>query len=235
MAFSHGSKARAIFSGVDLSAYLNSVNVQGTGQAADVTALSNTAKAYISGIQDATLTAEGFLDSAASASEQELLAALGGTVQVTHFIAGTAVADRGYGLEGVGTTHQPATDTESAAKLSAEVQSSTGAEPVTVHQSGGSVTGGGTAAVQDNTAASTNGGVGYLQALGCNGGTAAVKVQHSTDNITFVDLITFSDVTSITAPVGERVASAGTVRQYTRATWTVTGGTADFIVAFGRK
>jgi hypothetical protein len=40
-------------------------------------------------------------------------------------------------------------------------------------------------------------------------------VQHSTDNVTFVDLITFASV-SASATGGEAVAVTGTVNQYVR-------------------
>lgn len=235
MAFTHGSKARALFSGYDLSPYLTGVQTSGTNDVAEVTALSNEAKAYIAGLSDATMTLDGLLDPGDGRSEQRFLAALGGTVQATHFPAGTAIAARGIGLEGIGTSDEIGTDTESAAKIMGEIQSKTGAEPVTVHRSGGTVTGGGTATVQDNAAGTGAGGHAYLQALSINGGTAVVKVQHSADNVTFTDLATFADVTALNAPKGQRVATSGTVHRYTRATWTATGGTADFIVAFGRK
>lgn len=236
MAFNHGSQARALCNGYDLSAYLKSVSIAGTNDMADTTALSDTAKSYIGGLHDATLTAEGMFDPTAGRSDTVLQAALDNAAAIwTHFPAGTAIGARGRGLEGFDTSYDITTAVDDAALVTAEAQSSTGPEGVAVHRSGGTVTGGGTATAQDNTASSANGGVAFLQALSLNGGTAVVVVQHSSDDITYTDLITFPNVTSATAPLADRVAATGTVQRYTRATWTVTGGTADFIVAFGRK
>lgn len=235
MAFSHGSAARVYVNGYDLSAYLKSVSFSGVNDVADVSALSNTAKAYLAGLQDATLTAEGMFDPTAGRTEDLLRTTLGGTCTWTHFPAGTALAARAVGLYGTDTSYEISTSVDDAAMVTAEAQSSTGRDAMTVHRSGGTVTGGGTATAQNNTSGTNNGGVAYLQCISLNGGTATVKVQHSSDDITYSDLITFTNVTASLDPLAERATSSGTVHQYTRATWTVTGGTADFIVAFGRK
>jgi hypothetical protein len=74
----------------------------------------------------------------------------------------------------------------------------------------------------DNLAASVSGGAAYLQVSAYSGFTSvACKVQHSTDNSVWADLATFTAVTA--APVGERVAIAGTINRYTRSVVTVTG------------
>jgi len=63
-------------------------------------------------------------------------------------------------------------------------------------------------------------------------GTVTVKVQHSSDNLTYADLITFSNVTAAGA---QRATVTGTVNRYTRVTYTATSGTATFVVGFGRS
>ncbi|MEH0841624.1 hypothetical protein V6U81_04400 [Micromonospora sp. CPCC 205711] len=86
----------------------------------------------------------------------------------------------------------------------------------------------------DNTASSANGGVGALHLSAYSGFTnIVVKVQHSTDNSVWADLITF---TTNTAVGSERKTVTGTVNRYVRALWTVTGaGSATFVVAFARR
>ena len=77
----------------------------------------------------------------------------------------------------------------------------------------------------DNGASSANGGAGYLQvtALTLGGYTNHIaKVRHSTDNITFADLLTFAAVT--TAQTGQRVTVAGTVNRYLSTSRAWTGG-----------
>ena len=76
----------------------------------------------------------------------------------------------------------------------------------------------------DNGASSANGGSGYLQvsALTLGGYTSVtVKVRHSTDNVTYADLITFTVVTA--AKIAERKAVAGTINRYTASSWAFNG------------
>lgn len=92
----------------------------------------------------------------------------------------------------------------------------------------------------DNTAAlspTLNGGVAALHVSAVSGTgspTATVKIQHSTDNITFPDLITF---TAATAKTFEYKTVTGTVNRYIRASVTVTGTTPSFtfLVSFARR
>lgn len=86
----------------------------------------------------------------------------------------------------------------------------------------------------DGGAASTGGGVASLHVTAFSGLTNnIVKVQHSTDDVIWSDLITFTTVTGVTS---ERATVTGTVNRYVRATWDVTGtGTTTFAVAFARR
>jgi len=80
----------------------------------------------------------------------------------------------------------------------------------------------GTAAPVDYGAASNFGGVAYLHVFSIASGTATVKVQHSSDNSTYADLITF---TAAPAATSERKATAAittTVNRYTSVTITGT-------------
>lgn len=86
----------------------------------------------------------------------------------------------------------------------------------------------------DNGASSAGGGVGYLQvsALTLGGYDDVVfKIQHSSDNSTYADLITFTAVTA--APNAQRGTSAATVNRYTRYTHAYTGaGSGQSFIAF---
>lgn len=82
----------------------------------------------------------------------------------------------------------------------------------------------GNAASFDDGAAnapSANGLQAYLHVFALTGTNAVISVQDSADNVTFADLIAFASATS--APQAQRVAVAGNVRRYLRAS--VTGGT----------
>jgi len=92
------------------------------------------------------------------------------------------------------------------------------------------------AASVDNTAATTNGGVATLHVTAYSGLTNVVfTVGHSSDNISFPTLATFSTVTAIGS---ERilVATGTTVNRYLRAQVDVTGaGSVTFAMAFARR
>lgn len=89
----------------------------------------------------------------------------------------------------------------------------------------------------DGAAASTDGGVAHLHVTAFSGFTSATyKVQHSTDNVTFADLVTFTAATGATK---ERVvvAAGTTVNRYVRASVTIAGasGSVTAVVAFARR
>lgn len=86
----------------------------------------------------------------------------------------------------------------------------------------------------DNTASSANGAVASLHVTAFSGLTnIIVKVQHSTDNSVWNDLITFTTVTALT---WERKTVTGTVNRYLRSLWTVSGtGSCTFAVACARR
>ncbi len=88
----------------------------------------------------------------------------------------------------------------------------------------------------DNAAGTTTGAVANLHVTALSGFTSVVfKVQHSTDNSVWNDLITFTTVTGVT---WERVktTSATAVNRYLRAFWDVTGsGSVTFAIAAARR
>ena len=65
----------------------------------------------------------------------------------------------------------------------------------------------------DNGASSSGGGTGIISVESLASGTATIKVQHSSDDITFADLLTFTNVTGRTS---ERVSGGTTVNRYVR-------------------
>jgi hypothetical protein len=91
----------------------------------------------------------------------------------------------------------------------------------------------------DGSASSANGGVGMVHVTAnTRNGTNIVKIQHSADNSSWADLVTFTTVPSTTT-TSERisVATGTTVNRYLRANYTVAGssGSATITVAFSRR
>lgn len=99
-----------------------------------------------------------------------------------------------------------------------------------------SITADGSGTSVNNGASSANGGAGYLHITGLStGDTIAVTIEHSANNSTWATLLSFTlDGSAIG---GERVTVAGTVNQYLRATYDVTGASISFpvVVAFHRN
>jgi hypothetical protein len=95
----------------------------------------------------------------------------------------------------------------------------------------------GTGAAQDDTNTSSNGGVGFLHVTAnTRNGATDFKVQHSSDGVTYVDLVTFASVSANTT-TAQRVAVSGTVNRYVRASHAPGGssGSVTYTMAFARK
>jgi hypothetical protein len=86
----------------------------------------------------------------------------------------------------------------------------------------------------DNGAATSAGGIGQLHVTAFSGFTSnSVVLEHSTDNISFATLGTFTLTTGLTS---ERITVAGTVNRYVRVRDDVTGtGSTTRIVSFARN
>lgn len=87
---------------------------------------------------------------------------------------------------------------------------------------------------QDAGASSADGGAGYLQVSAFSGFSGFIgKIRHSSDDSTYADLITFTDVTS--APNAQRVTVSGTVNQHLAFDGNVTGtGSITVMAGFAR-
>jgi hypothetical protein len=62
MAFVHGSKAVLYMMGMNTSSYLSDISMSASVETAEITVLGNTGKAYIPGLQTATVAVTGFFD-----------------------------------------------------------------------------------------------------------------------------------------------------------------------------
>jgi len=242
LSFKHGSNARVYVNGYDLSAYLKNFSISGEAETHDVTTFTATAKNYIAGLKDATLSADGVYDGDTGAVDEVIQAALGQDASIwTYFPQGeTAVSDAGYGFDAIETSYEVETPVDDVAAVSAEAQSKTGLERVLTYHPLGQETESGNSTSIDNGSSSSNGGVGYLQVTGLEGAapTLDITIQHSDDDGStdpWSAICTFTQVTA--ANSSERKEVTGTIKRYTRAVWTF-GGTitnATFSVAFGRK
>jgi hypothetical protein len=89
-----------------------------------------------------------------------------------------------------------------------------------------------TGASVDNGASSANGAIGYIHITASDAGTWVLKIQDSTDDSVWADLITFSADGSAIA--SEQGSVSGTVDRYTRALLTRTSGAITIAVTLVR-
>lgn len=240
MAVSHGRAATIFANGFNLSTYLNTVTLTGTADSAETSTFGTTSKSYIPGLLDGTLSLGGFYDGATNADVDIINAALGNTTfaDVTHFPQGDTFGNDGWGFSAFSTSLAMDTNLGGAAAISADLQSSVGAELLySLHALGAETTATNSISV-DNTASSATGGVGYLHVTAFTGTDLTIKVQHSTDDAIWVDLLTFTAVAAANAHQRVRTAAlTTTVNRYTRSIWATSGGftTCTFVVGFGRN
>lgn len=254
MATAHGSVAKLYANGYDLSAYMRTATFAGTADVADTTVWGLGSKTYIPGFSDATLTGEGIYDAdmapgLANKPDDVLAAALGNATKsnITYLPRGDSLGARARLLRADETSYEITSPRDDISAVSFEAQSSTGAaaSAVVLRPLAGALTltttGAGTAVsdeVLDTPVATTFGGLAVLQVVSKGGGAGnlTVLVESSVNGSTgWGTIATFATVTA--APGSEVVVipSGTTINIYVRASWTVTGGTWDINVAFGRR
>lgn len=242
MAFGHGSKAKLYIGGGDVSSAFTSVSVARTRDTAETSGLGTTAKSYIVGLNDATVSAEGMFEAnSASPLVDDTIATLLASASKSAFILATQGDTAAGDPAMVGSidesSYEISTPVDGVAAITLEFQTSDNAVSgkVLANKAARSATANGTAV--DNGAATSNGIIAALQVFAISGSSPSltVNVQHSADAVTYVTLGTFTAVTSGVS--AQTIATSSTVNRYVRATWTISGSTpsATFAVAFGRK
>lgn len=233
MAFTHGSKAKVLLNGYDISGYVKSVGVSGSLDTASVDVLGSTAKQSVTGLLDGQFTMDGYYDGASGAIDEVMTSAMGVTLDNV-FYCPQGYATIGlpvYGFEAHNASYEVNTDIGDAASWSSTFASNVGTERgVLQHPFQAEVAGGNTTGIDYGSTSTTNGGVIYLQATAA--ATLAVKLQDSADNTAWADVSGAAFTTVSSGRSAQRVAFTGTVRRYTRILWT---GTGTFAVSFVRK
>lgn len=252
----HGSKAGLLYNGYDLSPFLMQV---ASGVQIDVPESTCfgplgtpvTAKSYVAGLEEGTLDCNGIfdVDNATGQPNQDriddvLSAALRKKQPLTYLPFGDGFGNDCGGQNGNETKYEISSPVADLVKVNMSFQSCSGVEPLSVlHvlQQEASPGGPGTDldAGAGYSAALYKGAVAYLHvtqlSIGAGDTLGPVKVQHSSDGVTWVDLITFTNVVAPTKHNAQRVAVLGTVNRHLRANWTLSAGaTATFHLACGR-
>lgn len=242
MAFIHGKDAAIIHGTTPLTSFLNDGSVSQDVETAETTVFGTAggAKTYITGLRDATVTASGMFDGTASAVDEKLSASIGSDslAPVLFAQSGVTVGNRAYILKALTTSYEVSAPVGDVVSVSYDAQADGGADDALLLTGLAAVTATGDGTGQDNTASSSNGGIGQLHVTANTMNNNTVfKIQHSVDDIVFVDLATFTTVaTTVTTSERITVASGTTVNRYLRAVRTVSGsGSITFIMAFARR
>jgi len=241
MPFIHGKNAAVLHGIYDLSSYLNDGSVSASVETAETTAFGSSAKTYITGLNDGTITASGMFDGVAGAVDAILTASIGSDTlaPVSFFPAGFANGARVHLLQGKTTGYSVSSPVGDVVSVSYDAQADGGIDHGVSLASLASISSTTNGASVDNSASTANGGLAQLHVTAnSRSANATIKVQHSTDNSTFVDLASFT-VVATTVKTSERVAVAAgtTVNRYLRALNTLTAGTGSitYQVSFARR
>jgi hypothetical protein len=233
MSFYHGKVAKIYLNGNPMSTYLDTISIPQSADTAEVTTFGDTAKKYVMGLKNATLSAEGFGAGSTGEIDQFLQDALSTTENVwTWYPTGESAGKPGYGLKGYDTSYEIKGSVSGAVRVAVACQSNLSQESIKCIRAMAVATASSSGAALDNTAKSTNGGAGYLHVSATNTSDAAIVIDHSSDGSSWENLITFA-----TAPLGvsaQRIAASGEIRQYVKASCTLTTS-CTFSVAINRS
>lgn len=228
MAFSHGSQAAIFGNGYALCPWTKSVSSGRQTAMENTTVLCNTsgAQSYVAGLEDGTLSIEGLWDGDESVTpsiDKILQGAFVAGAILTYCPQGDVLGYPAFALMAERASYDIQTPGNTLSKFSASAQSKVGLERGTILLPATTLAlGSGATTPVDNSVPTTNGAVAYLQCIEHDGGDPQyVTIQHSSDDTTYVDLITFAPDTIDAL----RTVVAGTIRRYIRIGWLVSATT----------
>lgn len=238
MAVKHGKTTRVLLDDQHLSGRLNESSVSASKEVNEKTAYGDDNKKYVAGLRDATASLSGYFDGSTDEIHAKLssLATDDASKPLTWGMGALAVGEFASLFDAHQVSYDVTSPVGNVVSVSVEAQSTEGIDYGVALANHSSRTSSGNESSVDQSSSSSNGAVAHLHVTAVSGSspTADVVVQESSDNTTWVDLITF---TQATAETSERKAVTGTVERYVRAEYTLGGTNPDFTfaVAFSRR
>ena len=240
MAKESGLNVRLYVMGYDLSGDANAVDSMGyTQNLMETTPLNSAAATRIVGLADGGLTVNGYFDNATGKIHPTFTSNSGKLPtadQVVLVPMGASVGDPSVGISAKEADYSVSRSSGSAITVSSSFNGNgMGGEfgvMLTAHDDTHSSASSGSSV--DNSASSSSGGSGYLQAISLGSGSVIVKIQESTNDSSWTDLMTFSTVGTSDVSTAERLTMSGTVARYLRVTSTGTFSNAKIAVGFSR-
>jgi hypothetical protein len=219
MAAVHGSGVGVLFDEFDLSTFFSQVSMTKTTQVVDDTrfqpGVALPSRSYIAGPGEGSISLQGPWDAVAAGSDVVLDAAIGTDSIITIGVGGYAtVGGPALMMQALEAGYQIRSSVNDAVRVTANATANGGIRTAgvilqdlaveTTTFNGASV---------NNLASSAFGGVGHLHVTAFSGTSGTLKIQDSTNDSAWADLITFSNVTAVGA---QRSVVTGTVDQYLR-------------------
>jgi hypothetical protein len=247
--FVHGKGTYVFVNEYDLSQYFNSVDTAKTLDTAETTGFGSSAKSYIKGLADGTISLSGMWSADAGGSDVVLSSLIGAATTPLITVAKSygTIGNRCELAKAHSTNYATSNPVGDVVSITVDFNASTDATTDLTYgiASGVMLTAGGSIAFGslgnltsvDNAASSANGATAILHvtANSIGGGDTTFKVQHSANNSTWADLFTFTNVGAGTL-TSEQKAGSGTINRYVRATASTAGssGSITFHISFAR-
>lgn len=237
MGFVHSKNSRLAFGQIHLSAFATEASEEYSGDTEDTTTFVDTARTYVPGNEDGTVSLAGLFDGTTDAIHDVLgdLTGLADPVPYTFAPEGWTVGSPAVLADLIRTAYSVPAAVPGMVQVNLSGQATGGVDDgVTLADLAARTTSAdGTA--HDSGASSADGGAAHLHVTAASSAdTLDAKVQHSSDGTTWVDLVTFDQATAVE---GQRKTVSGTVNQHLRASWTIAGTDPEFTfaVAFARR
>lgn len=239
MSFRHGKDSKVLVGAYDISSYLNEFSYSQTLETAETTAYGDNAKKYLTGQNDGTISFSGMFESSTDAVADvfEDIIANDTTAVITLAYDGGLTIGRKAGLaQAKQTSYDITAPVADVVSLSGEFQVTGGIRQGVLLAAATSHTTTTNTASVDGSASSSNGAKANLHVTAntMDAGTV-IKVQHSADDSTWADLITFTTVSSGSV-TSETSSASGTVNRYLRASTTPAGsGSITYTLSIARR
>ena len=241
MAFVPSHNSRVTIGDREWSGDLTGVDSTSNVEVLETTTLSDTSKNYIPGLNTGTLVCNGLIDSAsagvANSQWQDLYAIRGDSDGVPAIV----------GLEGLAADKKvwvaqvTETSWSNSSSVAGAVTFTLNLETTGDHGSGVSLfdpataqTATATGTVVDNSSSTSTGAVANLCVVAASGTSPTLDavIQHSSDNVTFSTLVTYTQATGTTSE-RKTVTTGTTINRYLKVVATIGGTTPSFKFAVG--
>lgn len=241
--FRHGKNTITAVNEYDLTTYFNSASSADEVEVPETTTFGSASRSFIGGMKGGSISVEGLWEGSTTGVDVALQAALGNASSSVATIGpeGAGVGRRGVLVNANATSYEISAGIADLVTISAEFESSGtkgGLDRGVLLAAQNVISATGAQSSVDNATSTTNGGVGHLHVTSnTRDGVCTIKIQHSADNSTWADLITFTNTVASTT-TSQRVEVTGTVNRYVRANVTSFGGSTGSLtitVGFARR